>query len=421
MRHFVNLLAAAAMACVSTACFKPLDGPGMERTIFCELDTATSPESVVRAMGVGWNLGNNFDAHSNGVSCQTAWGNKPCSQATFDSVAAAGFRTVRIPITWLGHVGPAPDYKIDEAWMAQVDSAVSFAQNAKLNVIVNIHHDGADGHHWLKINAEPDSANAAIEARLAAMWRQIAMRFSDRDASLIFETMNEIHDGGWGWGANRTDGGAQYARLNRWQQICVDAIRSAGGRNATRWIAVQGYVTNPDMTIEHLAMPADSAKRTMVSVHFYDPFEYTLSDKFSEWGEFADTAKCEKWGGEADMRAKFAKLKARFVDAGIPVYIGEVGCVRRSTKRAELFRAYYLEYLCKAANECLLAPIFWDNGYAGSGQEQSGLFDHGNGAALNDGKEIAAVMVRAMMCDDASYTLSSITEDYRTRLDGLED
>src|SRR5690554_1890387 len=65
---------------------------------------ATLP--LVRTLGMGWNLGNQLDAHANGTANETIWGNQAATQATFDKLAEAGFASVRIPVTWLGKVGP---------------------------------------------------------------------------------------------------------------------------------------------------------------------------------------------------------------------------------------------------------------------------------------------------------------------------
>lgn len=367
---------------------------------------------VATYMGMGWNLGNSLDAYANEVANETCWGNGACTQATMDAIRAAGFRTVRIPVTWLGHIGSAPDYKIDDAWMNRVAEVVGYAENAGLNAIINIHHDGADSGHWLDIkNAATNSTkNAGIEAQLRAMWTQIADKFKSRDNSLIFELMNEIHDGRWGGGDNTKDGGKQYKTMNGWLQVCVDAIRATGGNNATRWIGVPGYCTNPSLTIENLVLPADPANRLIVAVHFYDPNGYTLEDKFSEWGHNAASDKKCSWGDEDNVRKVFSSLQSKFIAAGTPVYIGEIGCVHRSTARAEAFRKYYLEYVCKAAKTYGMAPIFWDNGSANTGRESSGLFNHGTGVALNNGAEVAGIMVNAIENSDESYTLESVYE-----------
>lgn len=377
------------------------------------------PAVVPIFMGMGWNLGNNLDAYNDGVSGETAWGNKACTQATMDAIRAAGFRTVRIPVTWLGHIGDAPNYKIDDAWMNRVAEVVGYAENAGLNAIINIHHDGAESKFWLDVKnaAVNNIKNDAVKAQLKAMWTQIANKFKDKGNFLIFEAVNEIHDGGWGWGANKTDGGKQYKALNEWLQVCVDAIRATGGNNSSRWIGVPGYCTNPQLTIENLVLPTDAAGRLMVAVHFYDPSDYTLEAKCDEWGHAAEGDKLN-YGDEDNVRSVFASLQQKYVAAGIPVYIGEIGNVHRNDERAEAFRKYYLEYVCKAAKTYGMAPIFWDNGSANAGRESSGLFDHGTGKPLNNGAEVAAIMVNAIENNDAAYTLESVynknIEDYVT-------
>ena len=72
---------------------------------------------IARKLGLGWNLGNQMDAHDNGVANETCWGNQPATQQTFNKLAEAGITSVRIPVTWMGHIGEAPDYRIEEAWL----------------------------------------------------------------------------------------------------------------------------------------------------------------------------------------------------------------------------------------------------------------------------------------------------------------
>lgn len=368
--------------------------------------------ALSRRLGLGWNLGNQMDAHANGMADETCWGNGVATQATFDRLAEVGVTTVRIPITWLGKVGAAPHYTIDEAWLNRVAELVEYAKCAGLNAIINIHHDGADSAHWLDIKnaAINETKNEEVKAQIAAMWTQIAQLFKDEGDYLIFEAFNEIHDGGWGWGENRNDGGKQYATLNQWNQTFVDAVRAVGGENSSRYLAVPGYCTNPDLTIEQLVLPNDPAtNRLIVAVHFYDPFEYTLNAKFSEWGHTGKDK--ESWGDEENVTNIFGKLKTKFIDKNIPVYIGEMGCVHRNNERAESFRKYYLEYVCKAAIDHGMAPIYWDNGSADSGRECSGLINHADGNFLNNGKEIFEVMTRAIFTNSSTYTLKSIYDE----------
>ena len=214
---------------------------------------------VAKELGLGWNLGNQLDAHVNEIADETSWGNGKVTQETLLKVKQAGFTSVRIPVTWLGKVGEAPHYHIDTDWMNRVAEVVEYAEKAGLKAIINIHHDGHrhihedgfDEHRWLDIvgAAQNKDMNTAIKEQLKSMWTQIAQRFENKGEFLIFEGLNEIHDGRWGSGTNTTDGGKQYAILNEWQQVFVDAVRATGGNNATRYLGISGYCTSPNLTI----------------------------------------------------------------------------------------------------------------------------------------------------------------------------
>lgn len=378
--------------------------------------SGSTPADIAASLGLGWNLGNQLDAHNNGVADETAWGNQPVTQALFDAVAAAGFTSVRIPVTWLGHVGDAPDYTIDATYLDRVAEVVGYAESAGLNAVINIHHDGADSQYWLDIKdaATDETVNTAVKAQLEAMWTQIAERFADKGNFLVFESMNEIHDGSWGWGDNRTDGGRQYAVLNEWNQVFVDAVRATGGNNADRYLGVPGYVTNIDLTVENFVLPQDIVdNRLMVAVHFYDPIDYTenADNVYSQWGHTADPSLKADWGDEDNVTGQFAKMKATFIDQGIPAYIGEMGCVHRTDDLSELFRLYYLEYVCKAAKENDLAPFYWDAGGDGTGTQSWALFDHATGEMLNNAQEVVDVMKKAVFSEDETYTLDWVYEN----------
>lgn len=376
------------------------------------------PMEYAMSLGLGWNLGNSFDAHENGVSGETLWHDQPATQQTFDAVKAAGFGSVRIPVTWMGHIGDAPEYKVEEALLDRVAEVCGFAKNAGLKCIVNIHHDGFGAetnpelrkNHWLLIeDASQDSElNAAIEAKIAAVWTQIANRFKDEDNWLIFETFNEIQDGAWGNGRNRTDNGAQYNTLNHWNQVALDAIRATGEKNLTRFVGVPGYVTQPHLTVETLVLPTDvTPNRLMVAVHSYDPWDYAGSGKYSEWGHTGKEDVCPD-GDEASYRYMLQTLKDAYVAKGIPVYFGEFGCVHRTNEKAETFRKYYLEYVCKAFRDYQMTGFFWDNGYYLEGDDAFGLINHNNGEWIFNGEEIVKIMVDAWNNDDPDYTLESI-------------
>lgn len=393
---------------VTQAAAEKKDEPGGDDPILPD-DNGSVAWQMLEKFGLGWNLGNQMDAFYNGVSGETAWGNPKATQSTFTKAKAAGFTTVRIPVTWMGHIGDAPEYKIEEAWLNRVAELVDYAENAGLNAVINMHHDGGDSKYWLDIKGAANNAEiqAQVLAQIEAMWTQIAEKFKDKGDFLVFEAFNEIHDGGWGWGANRNDGGKQYKCLNEWNQKFVDAVRATGGNNATRILGIPAYCTNVDIAIENFVMPEDAAEnRLMLSVHSYDPYDYALSATKSEWGHTADMSKKVSGDNELQIRTMFEKIYVNFIEKGIPVYMGEFGCVNRATEREQAFQQYYLKYFTKAAKSYGVPCFIWDNGAKGSGNECHAFIDHATGEYSSAGAEAA---IRAMTTAYRSdYSLEDI-------------
>ena len=373
--------------------------------------TALTPEQVFNAMGPGWNMGNHMDAISNGVAGETIWGNAKCTQATFDNVKKAGFKAVRICTTWTGHIGEAPAYRLEDKWLERVAEIVGYAEKAGLVAIVNTHHDET---YWLDISKayNNNTQNEKVKDEIFCVWTQIARRFADKGEWLVFESFNEIQDGGWGWSAAfQANPDAQYKVLNDWNQVFVNAVRGAGGNNATRWLGIPGYAASPGFTITGLVLPKDytNANRLMVAVHDYDPYNYTLNTPLvRQWGHTADKDKrCSDYDEEGVV-AVFDNLKKAYLDKNIPVYLGEMGCSRHADEDFA-YQQYYMEYFCKAAADRLLPMYLWDNGATGVGPEKHGYFDHGTGAFVDAKAEnLIGIMVKAVTTKDPNYTLESV-------------
>lgn len=384
------------------------------------LDTPALPDNNAAAMakklGFGWNLGNQMDAFSNGVSSETAWGNPRCTQTTFDNLKAKGFSTVRIPVTWMGHIGEAPEYRIEEAWLDRVYEIAGYARAAGLNAIVNMHHDDSPGEGWLCVHkaAQNDAYKSEMFAKYTAVWKQIAEKFADEDDWLILEGYNELQDGGWGGGGNLTDGGKQYAVINELAQAFVNTVRETGGKNTDRYLSVLGYSASPYLTAGNLVLPDDKADgRLMVSVHFYDPSGYALGQNsaYTEWGHTGAAGKKDPNHGEENVVETFKMLKEKYIDNNIPLYIGECGAVNRSDARARSFQQYWFEFVFKAAKDYGMCPVVWDNGAKGTGNESFGFIGHADGGCINGSKPIIDIMNKAFNTDTQSYTLKSVYDN----------
>ncbi len=369
--------------------------------------------ALTKKLGWGWNLGNHFDTSSGHDGEPNQWGywdNATPTAQLYSRLKAAGASTVRICVTW-GNYQTADPWTIDAAYMAEVKQNVDWAEAAGLNVIINMHHD----EYWLNIKdaASNNILNDQVKNRIQKTWTQIANAFKDKGDFLFFETFNEVQDGGWGWGANRTDGGKQYRTLNEWNQTAVDAIRATGGKNSSRWIGVPAYASSPAFALDdNFKLPTDAANRIMVSVHFYDPSNFTLTpentDGKTEWGHTAAAGKFVPGSNEEHVVETFQQLQEKYIANNIPVYIGEYGCVMQKTNRSNLFRNYYLEFVCCIARIYNLPVCIWDNNSTGGGNEHHGYFNHNDGTYLNGLESLVKTMIKATTSDDAAYTYRSV-------------
>ena len=367
---------------------------------------------MTQKLGWGWNLGNHFDTSGDAIS--KGWGYwdgvATITAAPFNALAAAGAKTVRMPVTWTDHMDDNNVIAAD--YLTEVSDAVQKAVDAGLNVIVNTHHDSFE---TALGDAANDEAKAAeVKALIETLWTQVANKFKNFDDKVIFETFNEIHAGdNWNGGSE-----AENALLNEWNQIAVNAIRATGGNNATRWIGVAGYAANIDLTIANLVIPEDPAKHIMVGVHCYDPYAFCLhpmSDdgstvQVNSWGHNANASTSVSGANEEYVIAQLYKLREAYIEKGIPCYLGEYGCVWQTTDNANAFRKYYLEFFCRAANLAGIPMFVWDNNSKGSGNEANGYLDHDTGAWLNDGATLVPMMVKACTSTDASYWFDTIWE-----------
>ncbi len=367
-------------------------------------------------IGAGWNLGNQMDASVNDVANETCWGNPKCTQATFTALKEAGFKTVRVPITWMGHIGAAPEYTVEKAWMDRVAEIVGYAEKAGLNCIINTHHDenhDQSAAHWQDIKAAVGDAkkNAEIRAEIKALWGQIAEKFKNKGEWLIFEGFNEINDGGWGWSdAFKANPQAQYDILNDWNQDFVDAVRATGGNNATRWLGIAGYAANPTFTMNGLVLPKDSAEnRLMVAVHCYDPASFCGAGTTGIYEEWGHTGVTKPTDDERSLRTTMAKLYAAYVERGIPCYFGECGCVNKTSEKGIKFQKYYLEYFSKAADSYGIPCIIWDNGIGSSKDNEAfGYINHGTGAYIENGSTVIPGFIKGQNDTSTSYTLDKV-------------
>lgn len=355
-------------------------------------EAATGPQ-LVADMGAGWNLGNTLEANSNGIPSETAWGNPAATQALIDRVAAAGFKTIRIPVSYLGYIGAAPNYTVDTTWLNRIKTVVDYAYNKGLYVLINMHGDGYKTitGSWLICDAADQTT---VRAKYQKVWQQVATKFSAYNDHLIFESMNENFDGQYGQPTQPC-----YANINAYNQIFVDTVRQTGGTNTSRWLLVPGWNTNIDYTAGNygFVVPTDqyrsstipaAEKRLMISVHYYDPWDFTGTEDgtITQWGAGAtNPAKKSTWGQEDFMDGQLKKMYDTFVTRGYPVFVGEYGSIDKTAydPASNTYRAAFARALVATAKKYGAATAYWDNGY--NGQHGFGLFNRSTNTVTQQG------------------------------------
>lgn len=322
--------------------------------------TDLTNSNIVAAMGAGWNLGNALESNSEGTVEETLWGNPAVNKRLFKNAAAEGFGTVRIPTSWMDTVTVNGDtYTIDEeefsARLNRLKEVVDMAIDYDMFAIVNIMHDGAEGvtGSWLDIDAENQTG---IRNAFEEIWRRIAECFKSYDQSVIFESMNEVMENS-NYGAPQNAN--TWTNINTLNQLFVNKVRSVGEGNATRFLMVPGYNTNIDQTVSSgFVMPEYNGSKAneIVSVHFYDPYNFTLN---TGEGSVTTIGRSDL----ANIETQLEKVRAAFVANGIPVVIGEFAAADKGNYTAI---QSYIQKVVDVAQAKGIGYVYWDNGYTGN-------------------------------------------------------
>lgn len=338
---------------------------------------------IVEAMGPGWNLGNQLESVTDNVPEETNWGNPVITEKLIQSVKAAGFKSIRIPVSYFAKIDDDKDYTINSKWLDRVQEVVNYCIKNDLYAVINIHGDGyntIDG-GWLLCNGKNQTE---IKKKYKKVWKQIAERFKNYDEHLLFESMNEEFDGSYS-----EPNKEYYQNINDYNQIFVDTVRKTGDNNTKRWLIIPGWNTNIDYTAGDYGfkLPTDQYRnksidkeeqRIMISVHYYSPWDFCGGENcvITQWGNEADDpSKTSTTCDETYMKNQLNLVKTTFADKGYPVFIGEYGSINKTSydSENEYYRAYFARKLCQLSRKNGCIPMYWDNGY--NGVHGFGLFD----------------------------------------------
>ncbi|MFA6287838.1 MAG: glycoside hydrolase family 5 protein [Opitutaceae bacterium] len=277
-------------------------------------------------LGRGINLANALEAPKEGE-----WG-VTLQPEYFKIIREAGFYTVRLPVRWSAHALKEPPYTIDPAFAARVDWAIDQATSNRLNIVINLHN-------YEEMDKDPD----ANQERLAALWTQIAERYRNRPASVYFEFYNEPHG---------------KLTSERWNAVIPVLLKAVRASNPYRPVIIGPGSWNSINSLDALRLPPEE-RRVIVTVHFYDPFEFTHQG--ASWVTDADKWKDRHWTGSDDekttLRTSLEKAARWGRVQNRPIFLGEFGAYSTGDMES---RARWTRFVAGQANRLSLSWAYWE-------------------------------------------------------------
>lgn len=349
----VSLFAASIISC---------DDLNRQKTKTENQEPTTTSVEMARNMAIGWNLGNTLDAYQGnvqnaGIETETSWGMPATTEEMITAIKNAGFKTIRIPVSWHNHISDTNNYTINFNWMVRVKQIVDWAYTKNMCVIINIHHDNL-AISKIKGNigfALSDDAEIQAQSKkyIEKIWTQIATEFSNYDNRLVFEVLNEPRDVGGEFKGNEwwTNSPDIMNIIKDYEQTAINAIRAVTG-NENRFIMVPGYAASGSdgSMLALYKMPTDTAQdRLLLSAHAYSPYDFAMKDMTDT--VFGDDDK-------ASLDYIFSYLKSNYTDKGIGVVMGEASATDKENLSDRVAWATY--YFTKA-KEAGIPVVLWDN------------------------------------------------------------
>ncbi|KAE8146633.1 glycoside hydrolase superfamily [Aspergillus avenaceus] len=294
---------------------------------------AITAKDFTAKLDPGWNLGNTLDATPD----EGSWNNAPVEESTLDYAKSAGFKSVRLPVTWTHHfTSESPDWTVDSEWLQRVSDVVDMITSRDLYTLVNVHHDSWE---WADVT-QSDANQTMIEEKFYRLWYQIGTKLACTSSLVAFESINEPPC------ETAEDG----AKVNRFNEIFLKAINDAGGFNPQRVVNLVGGGSDSEKTSQWFELPANITNPYAIQFHFYSPYDFI----FSAWGETI-------WGSDADkaeIETTLDLIRGNFTD--VPLVLGEYDASPTNTEPAARWK--YHEHLVRTAAKYDISTILWDNG-----------------------------------------------------------
>lgn len=283
-------------------------------------DAETTVYTFKRGVNISHWLSQNFGRHTYGA----AW----FGEADVAWIAKQGFDHIRLPVDI--RLCLKPDGTLDEEKLKPITDAIQWAGSRGLGLVLDAHFlPGAD------FNAVGGDrrvyTDAALQEKVASVWRELAQHFCTEGPWLRFEILNEPV-------------AAENKQLNPFMHRMLAAIRES---NPTRIVYVTSNKWSNFSTVPDVELPDDP--NIALTIHNYEPLIFT--HQRAPWVGFKDSLPPVPFPGKvpalkghttanfhqnihegdeltvAEVEQKFAKVAA-WAAAHAPkieIYVGEFG------------------------------------------------------------------------------------------------
>jgi len=222
---------------------------------------------------------------------------------------------------------------------ARVDRAVDALLAKGVYVILDLHHYTQLSGDALPAQEKPVDP-AVAEERLVNLWRQIGLRYKDRSPKLLFELLNEPH------GALNSEA---------WNMLAPKVLAAVRASNPSRAVLIGPGEWNSIRELPNLRLPRD--RNVIVSIHNYDPFNFThqgieyLPHPFPTGTTCCDAKQRKQVTDVLDAAAQWSR------EHGYPLHLGEFGAYEAADLQS---RANYARLVRDESERRNIGWAYWE-------------------------------------------------------------
>ncbi len=244
----------------------------------------------------------------------------------FDQIKEAGFELIRMGMTFSTHAETNGSFLIAPEFFDQTDLAIKYALDRNITMVLNF------------VYPEMEENMMKLTPRFYALWEQISLRYKDYSPTLIFEIINEP-----GFDGNN-------ATLNSlWNEIFSKTLYIIRKNNPTRTVILPGFGWELPIALTRVNIPNNDSN-IMVTIHYYDPFQFTHQDS---WVEGSQAWAGTLWEGnkeEKEMISDIFTAVKNWADLNnVKIFLGEFGVINNADPASKV---RWTKFIREEAERC---------------------------------------------------------------------